>query len=302
MSETESNPIPAPPPINLVGEEVPCSRCGYSLRGLAIVGRCPECGWPVEASLNGNLLRYADPAYLDTLQRGIVIILWSVGAQVLLALLIMCAVFGGLFAAAFAATGGAGGAAAGAPAGMGPLGAAMGWVVITATLIGSLVAIASTVGYWLLTTPDAASAEREQPITARRLVRICAVVSIVIGLGSGALQVLEPALATGTPGPTPVPMVLELLNAALSLASTIVTAVHFFAMMRYVRWLAGRVPDPSLVEQTRLYIWLLPVLTVVGMFCFGLGPLVAMVLYVVMLWRLRTVLVTCRELARQVAG
>lgn len=282
-----------PPPINIVGDEVPCTRCGYSLRGLAIVGKCPECGWPVEASLNGNLLRYASPDYLEKLQRGIVIVLSSVIAQLVLGLLMMVVVFAGI--AMMAAAGGPGGAPPGAFPGA--AGAVMTWVVVLGTMLGTLISLASAFGYWMLTTPDAAASTSEQTVTARKLVRASVVASFVIGLASSALQVLEPALATGNPGPTPIPMLLQLLEALFSLLATAATAVHFFAMMRYVRWLAGRVPDAGMVQQTRLYIWLLPLLTIVGMMCFGLGPLVAMVLYLVMLWNLRKQIVACHRLA-----
>lgn len=279
-----------PPPIQTVGEEVPCTRCGYSLRGLAIVGKCPECGWPVEASLNGNLLRYASPDYLQKLQRGIVIVLSSVIAQLVLGLVIMIVMFAGI--AMMAAAGGAGGGAA-----PGAAGAALTWAVVLATMLGTLISLASALGYWMLTTPDAAASTSEQTVTARKLVRASVVASFVIGMASSALQVLEPALATGNPGPTPIPMTLEVLNALFSLLATVAMAVQFFAMMRYVRWLAGRVPDEGLVQQTRVYIWLLPVLTIVGMMCIGLGPLVAMVLYLVMLWSLRKQIVACQKLA-----
>jgi uncharacterized repeat protein (TIGR04138 family) len=37
-----------PPPIDV---DLPCAACGYNLRGLAVAGRCPECGAPVIASV-----------------------------------------------------------------------------------------------------------------------------------------------------------------------------------------------------------------------------------------------------------
>ena len=38
----------APAPLQ---EDVPCARCGYDLRGLTAPGRCPECGFDIDASI-----------------------------------------------------------------------------------------------------------------------------------------------------------------------------------------------------------------------------------------------------------
>jgi len=44
--------------------------CGYNLRGLRARGRCPECGTAVGFSLHGSLLRFSDPAWVETLASG----------------------------------------------------------------------------------------------------------------------------------------------------------------------------------------------------------------------------------------
>lgn len=290
----------APPPVNVVGDETPCSRCGYSLRGLPIVGQCPECGWPVQRSLAGNLLRYADPTYLDTLQRGIVLVLLAVAGKVVLTFVLFVAALGSVFFIAGAAGGGAGGggtAPGGAPA---AFNVAAGWVIMLGGLVDVGLSLLSVYGYWLLTTPDAGMSGSEQPASARRLVRIAVLAALAAVVVENGLHLAVPALVTGAPGPTPVPVMLHLADVAVSLVGMGAVALQFFAMMRYVRWLAARVPDAGMVERTRVYIWLLPVLTVVGALCMGLGPLVAMVLYFVMLWNLRTLLVECRETARLV--
>jgi hypothetical protein len=61
----------------------------------------------------------------------------------------------------------------------------------------------------------------------------------------------------------------------------------------YVRWLAPRIPDVALYEKTRKYMWLLPLIYILGMICLGLGPLIAMVMYLLML---NTVRVRLREI------
>lgn len=53
-----------------VNADVACHGCGYNLRGLPVTGRCPECSAPVRVALAGDMLHFADPAWLDRLDRG----------------------------------------------------------------------------------------------------------------------------------------------------------------------------------------------------------------------------------------
>ncbi len=54
-----------------------CIECGYNLRGLTRQGLCPECGTLKLASLRPDLLQYADPAWRDSICRGLTLL--SVG-------------------------------------------------------------------------------------------------------------------------------------------------------------------------------------------------------------------------------
>ena len=56
----------------------PCRKCGHNLRGLSINGRCPECASPVGLSIHGDLLRFSDPKWVRTLQRGVRFIILSI--------------------------------------------------------------------------------------------------------------------------------------------------------------------------------------------------------------------------------
>jgi hypothetical protein len=47
-----------------------CVQCGYNLRGLPRTGHCGECGAPVEWSLAGGGLSFADPNWLERLRGG----------------------------------------------------------------------------------------------------------------------------------------------------------------------------------------------------------------------------------------
>lgn len=54
----------------MIGQDTPCFRCGYNLRGLALDGRCPECGEAVEASRAGRRLVASDPRWRSRLRLG----------------------------------------------------------------------------------------------------------------------------------------------------------------------------------------------------------------------------------------
>jgi len=47
--------------------DLACLKCGYNLRTLAVDGLCPECALPVERSIRGDLLKYADPRWVRRL-------------------------------------------------------------------------------------------------------------------------------------------------------------------------------------------------------------------------------------------
>jgi hypothetical protein len=57
-----------------VDADIPCRKCGYNLRGLAVDGRCPECATPVGVSINGELLRYSDPTFVI----GLIVIIYTI--------------------------------------------------------------------------------------------------------------------------------------------------------------------------------------------------------------------------------
>jgi hypothetical protein len=85
-------------PAEVVQEDVPCRRCAYNLRTLAVDGRCPECGTEVRPSLRGRELVNADPDWLSWICRGAV--LFGTGL-ILLTGLWIALVFGRLGSDAF---------------------------------------------------------------------------------------------------------------------------------------------------------------------------------------------------------
>ena len=164
--------------------DLSCHRCGYNLRGLNQAGRCPECGVPIGLSCHGDLLRYCEPTWLDTLARGASLILWGILAVVIAVAL------GTVLAAV--------------------MGAQSEVIVGVLTLGGSLVGL---YGAWLITEPDPSGYGEDKYVTDRKLVRI----ALLIGI-AGSLLGLMQHLATTLPALT---LVLGIASGLASLVSIV---------------------------------------------------------------------------------
>jgi len=251
--ETGAPPVEPPP---VVSSDRYCVRCGYLLRGLSPVGRCPECGTDVALSLREPTLATASDEYLRSLRRGLSLVLNSI--------LIM--IVGFLASMVVGAT----------------LGPASPWVWVMQA-ISLFVTAAMFWGYWLFTQPDPGQVAAEAQNAARRVVRA----SVFVLAATTVLQLVLAVVSPPMPTPGGMPAGADLLENLVSLAGLIAWGVQFFATMRYTRWLAGRVPDQFIVRRTRTYMWVLPVVSVGGCILVFLGPLIALILYWNLLDRLR---------------
>ena len=151
-----------PPPL-LIDRDAPCRKCAYNLRGLTVDARCPECGTPAGLSLQGDLLRFSEPAWVDTLARGVSLNLWGFLVMlVAMGIAVALSIFGVQF---------------------------IGQLV---TFAGGLVTV---YGSWLLTEPDPSGIGEDRYGTARKVIRV----SLITGLVSNVLDIVEPNVDIDVP-------------------------------------------------------------------------------------------------------
>lgn len=142
-----------------IAEDTQCIRCGYNLRGLSKGGLCPECGIPIERSLRGDLLKYADPEWLEKLRFGVSLKLWNIVLSILLAF------------------------------GVSILIGVAGWgqpLLMTTTWIGAVLGLWAT---FLITAQEPRISLQEDTVTLRTTIRFCAVAGF---LGTTLPSVIAP--------------------------------------------------------------------------------------------------------------
>jgi serine/threonine protein kinase len=239
---------------------VNCLSCGYDLRELPRDQNCPECGTPIERTMRGNLLIFSTPEHLRKLRRGVSCVI--IGACGLLLSTVASLVMG------FAV-------------GLDMIGASsvvIAFDISMATLQVAMAALIMT-GWWMASSPDPSILGMDRADWPRRVLRITMFIAlllfviVMIGKSLDLFEVEHRVLLVSLLG------LLTLMLIAL--------AVLFIASMVYLRWLARRVPDRRAEQQAMHYLWLLPLLSTVGLCVLGLGPVAAAVLYVVLLNRIR---------------
>lgn len=241
----------------------PCIRCSYDLHGLPMSGNCPECGVPVERSLRGDLLQFADESYRATLLRGVSLIMFGILAQVVLFILLMLATYIG--------------------------GPGLGFIFSVLSLAATA---AGLFGYYLYASPDPGQLGNNRGEKPRQILRVAIVVSAIaaiaqIGFGGLAL------FMSPTPGQIGAAEGVMMLSSLAGLAGSIAWIVQFFAAMVYTKWLAPRIPSPRILKRASLLMWLGPVLLLLS--CLAIPGLVALILYYNMFSWIRNALITIRD-------
>ncbi|MCG3125283.1 MAG: hypothetical protein CHACPFDD_00100 [Phycisphaerae bacterium] len=123
-----------------INQDITCKKCGYNLRGLRENGLCPECATPVGRSVTGDLLRFADPAWVGRVAFGLNLIVLGIVITILLG----CT--GGVLAA-------------------------MSGSALLSQIAGYVGIVINAVGIWCMTSPDPSGIGEDARVNARRIVR-----------------------------------------------------------------------------------------------------------------------------------
>ncbi len=201
--------------------DVACIYCGYNLRGLSFDGRCPECGAAINVASRGDLLRYADPAWLARLRFGTTLKLWNILATITIGIV------GGLVGNWLFTSGGA--------------------FVIEAVLAS----MAGLLGLWAtfaVTTQEPRISLREDPVTLRKVIRACAMAGWI---GAIVQQTI------GTPQKWSAGR-FDMIGVFISVTCGTARIVTMVGELVYLRRFALRIPDLRLAKSTRFLIWAIP--------------------------------------------
>lgn len=273
-------------------EGVRCIRCGYGLAGLATSGVCPECTLPIARALSSNALRNCEPAYIRRMVTGAVLVEASFVLAIVAVLVAVLLVIAGILISALGAQ------PQGAPAWLMRLEQSIdGEVVIE--LVGFGASIVSLAGWWLLSEPDPASAERDATSRLRLPVRILTVVQLIFAAAPLAL-LASPPLRTWwegliTPNPQPVTArgalgLTASLDSIMSWSGHLFTAACGCVQLLYLRDVARRVPDDALAREANKNAWWYLGLSSIGTMCLFIGPLIAFFMAYRMIRRTRRAL------------
>ena len=208
-----------------IAGDLPCITCGYNLRKQPGTGICPECGERVAASTRGHYLRFAPPAWVKRLSRGVLLL--AIAAL-------------GPFAAWVLMTfswvrmpAGASGAFYALQIGAG------------AFMIG--LSITVIVGVFGATARDPVQRDHAEGRLTRTLVRICAWVAPGLAVSG---YVLSFVLSTGM-RPT-----LWWVSAVAGLAAFVVGMIILpLGLFQYLSGLMRRIPRAGLARFARILFW-----------------------------------------------
>ncbi len=248
-------------------EQLPCVACSYELSGVPSEAVCPECSLPVWRSRMGSKLAYASSDFRASLRRGTTLVLIST--------LLLVLVLGGLlgviiyYEEVLKAT----------PPGLGAP-----WFFPLAFLVPNLLGFW---GYWLFTQPEPGRIAAERVTTWRKTIRIAVAIQ-AYGILAEIIFASMGFAANFTPGMSST----RLTGAILQLSAFSVVFIAWMAQLlgtvMYARQLSRRLRDEGFETKTRTQPSAIRSWLIGGVGFVLLGPVVFVLFYCRMLWRIRS--------------
>lgn len=263
-------PPPVPPTsTETLQADVYCVNCGNPLRGYRLDLNCSACATPVYVSIAQPPLADASPAYLKALAHGLLLVPAAFITSIIFGIgnLVLTLMYPSML------------------------------VTIVSQIIGLAITMMQQYGYWQLSNPGLDQDDYPEMKNVIGMIRRMTGAIVALTLVSTPFAmiwvVIQPQRSffqppSGNPGPMWPVAILSLIG----LATLTLVVIRFVHVMRLFRWIATRACDEGLIRQTKYYVWLLPVLSSVGACMLGLGPLAAMIMYIVMLFQVRQHVVT----------
>lgn len=239
-----------------VPESALCRGCGYALSGLQVTDKCPECGRPVLESIRGDLLKFCDASYLKSLHRGVVL----VETGLVMYLLATISAFGLAI--------------------LGPvlgLGIAAGPIV---SVLGLIPIATSFAGWFVISVPDPGVNLEDKGDKPRKTLRTAAIVNTSAAAVASVLGAIFPSASTSmwggvTAGGNPI---IGVVSTGVSIASLVAFVIQYFMAMKYLHWIAPRIPSYELASKMKKQTWLIALLYFPGCVT-GIGPLISLILF-----------------------
>ncbi len=204
-----------------------CVSCGYNLRGLAVDSNCPECATPVAESMKGDFLAFAGARYRRRLLVSLLIITLGVAATALIG--VSRFFFGFVFSA------------------LGPSGFAGAQTAVSIILVVPNAMVLT--GAWLLVTPDPGYNGQSDPSRARLWTRVGVILEATRSVAGMMVWMVPGVSAAMTAG------VAAAVLTSLGIVRTCLSILVCCATVRYVRWVADRVPNVACSRRAERRVW-----------------------------------------------
>jgi hypothetical protein len=200
---------------DLVDIHLPCRVCYQDLLNKSVDAKCPQCGTPVEVSYQRDLMRFANPHWVNTLRLGINLIISGIIVGVLGALFIM----GLALATRHRVESGE---------------------VLMIMLASYLMTV---LGWWALTSPDPSGLGESHYGFSRKIIRLALLVGVA---NQGFTLLTQSAELTPT---------LEQALGVVAIVVTMLGALAYLANFHYLAKLALRIPDYKLSGRAMFLMW-----------------------------------------------